>query len=75
MKVFTQNDPEGLVKRFEIGEYKGNSLSLVYTKGKNWVSPVNKKYSYTMQVQVEKNGNLYDILEVPLNEVFKGETV
>lgn len=70
MPVFSSEDPVGMVKRFEIGEYNDNLLPLIYTKVKDWINPVNKKPSVTMSVKVEKDGNLYDIQEVDLKEVF-----
>ena len=75
MPVFSSEDPVGMVKRFEVGEYNGNLLPLIYTKVKDWINPLNKKPSVTMIVKVEKDGNLYDIQDVDLKEVFiKGET-
>ena len=71
MKVFSIDDPAGLVKRFEIGEYKNNLLPLIYTKGENWFNPFIKKESFYLKVQVEKDGVLLDILDIPLEEVFK----
>lgn len=70
MSVFSLEDPVGMVKRFEVGEYNGNKLPLIYTKGKDWINPVNKKPSTTMSVEVEKGGELYDVLEIDLEEVF-----
>lgn len=70
MPVFSSEDPVGLVKRFEIGEYKDNLLPLIYTKVKDWINPVNKKPSTTMSVKVEKEGNLYDVHNIDLKEVF-----
>ena len=70
MNVFSSEDPVGMVKRFEIGEYNDNLLPLIYTKVKDWINPVNKKPSVTMSVKVEKGGNLYDIQDIDLKEVF-----
>lgn len=70
MSVFSLEDPVGMVKRFEVGEYNGNLLPLIYTKVKDWINPVNKKPSTTMSVKVEKDGNLYDVHEIDLEEVF-----
>ena len=70
MNVFSSEDPVGMVKRFEVGEYNDNLLPLIYTKIKDWINPVNKKPSVTMSVKVEKSGNLYDIQDRDLNEVF-----
>ena len=70
MPVFSSEDPVGLVKRFEIGEYNDNLLPLIYTKVRDWVNPVNKKHSITMSVKVEKGGELYDIQDIDLKEVF-----
>ena len=70
MNVFSSEDPVGMVKRFEVGEYNDNLLPLIYTKVKDWINPVNKKPSVTMSVKVEKGGNLYDIQDIDLNEVF-----
>ena len=70
MSVFSSEDPVGMVKRFEVGEYNDNLLPLIYTKVKDWINPVNKKPSVTMSVEVEKDGNLYDIQDIDLKEVF-----
>ena len=70
MPVFSSEDPVGMVKRFEVGEYNDNLLPLIYTKVKDWINPINKKPSVTMSVKVEKDGNLYDIQDVDLKEVF-----
>ena len=70
MSVFSSEDPVGMVKRFEVGEYNDNLLPLIYTKVKDWINPINKKPSVTMSVKVEKDGNLYDIQDVDLKEVF-----
>lgn len=70
MSVFSLEDPVGMVKHFEVGEYNGNKLPLIYTKVKDWINPVNKKPSTTMSVKVEKDGELYDVHEICLEEVF-----
>ena len=70
MSVFSSKDPVGMVKRFEVGEYNDNLLPLIYTKVKDWINPVNKKPSVTMSVKVEKDGNLYDVQDIDLKEVF-----
>ena len=70
MNVFSSEDPVGMVKRFEVGEYNDNLLPLIYTKVKDWINPVNKKPSVTMSVKVEKDGNLYDVQDIDLKEVF-----
>ena len=70
MSVFSSEDPVGMVKRFEVGEYNDNLLPLIYTKVKDWINPINKKPSVTMSVKVEKDGNLYDVQDVDLKEVF-----
>ena len=70
MPVFSSEDPVGTVKRFEVGEYNGNLLPLIYTKVKDWINPINKKPSVTMSVKVEKDGNLYDAQDIDLEEVF-----
>lgn len=70
MNVFSSEDPVGMVKRFEIGEYNDNLLPLIYTKVKDWINPINKKPSVTMSVKVEKGGNLYDVQDIDLEEVF-----
>ena len=70
MSVFSSEDPVGMVKRFEVGEYNDNLLPLIYTKVKDWINPINKKPSVTMSVKVEKGGNLYDVQDIDLNEVF-----
>ena len=70
MNVFSSEDPVGMVKRFEVGKYNDNLLPLIYTKVKDWINPINKKPSVTMSVKVEKDGNLYDIQDVDLKEVF-----
>ena len=70
MPVFSSEDPVGMVKRFEVGEYHDNFLPLIYTKVKDWINPINKKPSVTMSVKVEKGGNLYDVQDIDLKEVF-----
>ena len=70
MNVFSSEDPVGMVKRFEVGEYNDNLLPLIYTKVKDWINPINKKPSVTMSVKVEKDGVLYDVQDIDLNEVF-----
>ena len=70
MSVFSSKDPVGMVKRFEVGEYNDNLLPLIYTKVEDWINPVNKKPSVTMSVKVEKGGNLYDVQDIDLKEVF-----
>ena len=70
MSVFSSEDPVGMVKRFEVGEYNDNLLPLIYTKVKDWINPVNKKPSVTMSVKVVKDGNLYDVQDIDLKEVF-----
>ncbi len=70
MSVFSSEDPVGMVKRFEVGEYNDNLLPLIYTKVKDWINPINKKPSIAMSVKVEKGGVLYDSQDVDLEEVF-----
>ena len=70
MNVFSSEDPVGMVKRFEVGEYNDNLLPLIYTKVKDWINPINKKPSIVMCVMVEKGGNLYDVQDIDLKEVF-----
>ena len=70
MNVFSSEDPVGMVKRFEVGEYNDNLLPLIYTKVKDWINPINKKPSVTMSVKVVKDGVLYDLQDIDLNEVF-----
>ena len=70
MPLFSSEDPIGLVKRFEIGEYNCNLLPLIYTKVKDWINPVNDKPSIVIGVKVEKGGELYDIQDIDLKEVF-----
>ena len=70
MPVFSSEDPVGMVKRFEVGEYNDNLLPLIYTKVKDWINPINKRPSVTMSVKVEKDGNLYDVQDIDLKEVF-----
>ena len=70
MNVFSSEDPVGMVKRFEVGEYNDNLLPLIYTKVKDWINPIHKKPSVTMSVKVEKGGNLYDVQDIDLEEVF-----
>ena len=70
MNVFSSEDPVGMVKRFEVGEYNDNLLPLIYTKVKDWINPVNRKPSVAMSVKVEKGGNLYDVQDIDLEEVF-----
>ena len=69
MQVFSSEDPVGMVKRFEVGEYNGNLLPLIYTKVKDWINPVNKKHSVVMGVKVEKDDCLYDIQDIDVNIV------
>lgn len=70
MNVFSSEDPVGMVKRFEVGEYNDNLLPLIYTKVKDWINPINSKPSVTMSVKVEKGDNLYDVQDIDLEEVF-----
>ena len=70
MNVFSSEDPVGMVKRFEVGEYNDNLLPLIYTKVKDWINPINKKPSVTMSVKIEKDGNIYDVQDIDLEEVF-----
>ena len=70
MNVFSSEDPVGMVKRFEVGEYNDNLLPLIYTKVKDWINPINRKPSVTMSVKVVKDGNLYDVQDIDLKEVF-----
>lgn len=70
MPVFSSEDHAGMVKRFEVGEYNDNLLPLIYTKVGDWINPINKKPSVAMSVKIEKDGNLYDIQDVDLKEVF-----
>ena len=70
MNVFSSEDPVGMVKRFEVGEYNDNLLPLIYTKVKDWINPINKKPSVTISVKVEKDGSLYDVQDIDLEEVF-----
>ena len=70
MNVFSSEDPVGMVKRFEVGEYNDNLLPLIYTKVKDWINPINRKPSVTMSVKVVKDGNLYDVQDIDLEEVF-----
>ena len=70
MSVFSSEDPVGMVKRFEVGEYNGNLPPLIYTKVKDWINPVNKKPSVVMDAKVEKGGNLYDVQDIDLKELF-----
>lgn len=70
MSVFSSEDPVGMVKRFEVGEYNDNLLPLIYTKVEDWINPINSKPSVTMSVKVEKGDNLYDVQDIDLEEVF-----
>ena len=70
MTLFSSEDLVGMVKRFEVGEYNGNLLPLIYTKVRDWINPANKKPSIAMSVKVEKGGELYDIQDIDLKEVF-----
>lgn len=69
--IFNKEDPVGTVKRFEIGEYKGNKLPVVYTKKSDIVHPILREPVSTFSVQIEKDGVLYDVLEFPYQEVFE----
>lgn len=70
MNVFSSEEPVGMVKRFEVGEYNDNLLPLIYTKVKDWINPISRKPSVTMSVKVEKGGVLYDVQDIDLEEVF-----
>jgi len=51
--VFSSEDPVGMVKRFDVGEYNDNLLPLIYTKVKDWINPINNKPSIVRSVKVE----------------------
>lgn len=75
MNMFTLEDPVGMVKRFDVGEYKGNKLPMIMTKVKNTINPVNKKEGASFTVKVEKDGKLLDVLDLSFNELFnEGES-
>lgn len=69
--IFNKEDPVGTVKRFEIGEYRGNKLPVVYTKKSDTIHPILRELVSTFSVQIEKDGVLYDVLEFPYQEVFE----
>lgn len=69
--IFNKEDPVGTVKRFEIGEHKGNKLPVVYTKKSETLHPILREPVSTFSVQIEKGGVLYDVLEFPYQEVFE----
>lgn len=69
--IFKDSDPVGTVRCFNYGEYRGNKLPLVYTKGKSIPHPMRKgEVIQSMRVQVIYDGKLKDVLEVDLNLVF-----
>ena len=69
--IFKDSDPVGTVKCFNYGEYRGNKLPLVYTKGESIPHPMKKgEVIQSMSAQVIYNGELKDVLEVDLNLVF-----
>lgn len=70
MSVFSLEDPVGMVKRFELGEYRNNLLPLIYTKTRNMKNSLNGQQTFAMSIKVEKDGNLYDVHEIDLKEVF-----
>lgn len=69
--MFNKEDPVGTVKRFEVGEYRGNKLPVVYTKKSDTIHPILKEPVSTFSVQIEKDGVLYDVLEFPYQECFE----
>lgn len=69
--MFNKEDPIGMVKRFEVGEYRGNKLPVVYTKKSDTIHPILKEPVSTFSVQIEKDGVLYDVLEFPYQECFE----
>ena len=70
-EIFKDSDPAGTVKCFNCGEYRGNKLPLVYTKGASIPHPMKKgEVIQSMKVQVIHEGELKDVLEVDLNLVF-----
>ena len=70
MSVFSLEDPVGMVKRFEVGEYRNNLLPLIYTKTRNMKNPLNGQQTFAMSIKVEKDGNLCDVQDIDLKEVF-----
>lgn len=70
MGMFNLDDPIGMIKRFEVGDYRQNKLPLIYEKTRNFKSPISGDQNYAMSVKVEKDGKLFDILDIPLGEVF-----
>lgn len=70
-EIFKDSDPDGTVKCFNYGEYRGNKLPLVYTKGASIPHPMKKGEAIqSMKVQVIHDGELKDVLEIDLNLVF-----
>lgn len=70
-EIFNDIDPVGTVKCFNYGEYRGNKLPLVYTKGASIPHPMKKgEVIQSMCAQVIHEGKLKDVLEVDLNLVF-----
>lgn len=69
--MFNKEDPIGMVKRFEVGEHKGNKLPVVYTKKSDTIHPILKEPVSTFSVQIEKDGVLYDVLEFPYQVFFE----
>ena len=69
MSVFSSEDHVGMVKRFEIGEYNGNLLPLIYTKVKDWINPVNNKPSVVMVVKADKLGEEFEEGGLEYNDI------
>lgn len=70
MSMFILEDPIGMVKRFDVGEYRQNKLPLIYEKVRNLKNPISGDQTYAMSIKVEKDGKLFDILDIPVDEVF-----
>lgn len=70
MSMFNLEDHIVMIKRFEVGEYRQNKLPLIYEKTRNLKNPISGDQTYAMSVKVEKDGKLFDILDIPVDEVF-----
>lgn len=73
MPMFSLEDPVGLVKRFEVGEYRNNKLPIIYEKTRNIKNPINGYQTFAMSIKVEKGGKLFDFMEFAVDEVFGDE--
>ena len=70
MSMFNLEDPIGMIKRFEVGEYRQNKLPLIYEKTRNLKNPISGDQTYAMSIKVEKDGKLLEFLDVDSSEIF-----